>query len=1093
MHTHGLPHEFHVSRAMRERCRFDELLFASSGHAVLARPEAAHRFAAALDAARPAGPRASAAELFALGLLDEAMHLVIAHWRETHEPHAFRDALTRLRDTLGEPATRTLLESFLERFPPVAVHRGEESVRAWLAGATGGRPHAEVALEELLLLSLEDGNPAAGAYRELFDAAPLAAATAYAAALRETEALFATRTGLGEHALPLLEFLRTPLRASPHSLLGQLEYVRLAWAPWLGELVMRMQVAFDLREEEVRWFAAREAAARGDHTHAGEAGFPDLVSLEGETERFSPDAEWMPRSVMIAKSTLVWLDQLSRRHGRAITRLDQVPDQELDRFAAFGINALWLIGVWERSPASRRIKQLSGNPDAAASAYAVQDYVIAGELGGDDGWRDLRDRAAARGIRLASDMVPNHMGLDSSWVVEHPEWFLARRDCPYPAYTFDGPELSSDPRVSLRIEDHYWDRSDAAVVFRRTDTSSGDTRFIYHGNDGTSFPWNDTAQLDYLNPDAREAVIQAILAIARRFPIIRFDAAMTLARKHIQRLWFPEPGSGGAIPSRAGHGFTRAQFDRVLPREFWREVVDRVAHEAPGTLLLAEAFWLMEGYFVRTLGMHRVYNSAFMVMLRDERNADFRRVLRDTLEFDPGILQRWVNFMNNPDERTAVDQFGRGEKYFGVCTLLATLPGLPMFGHGQLEGFEERYGMEFRRALRDEPVDEGLEREHWRRIAPLLRVRSRFAGADEFLLYDCRDASGHVHEDVFAFSNRDASGAALVLFHNRWSDARGHIRWSAAYAEKRPDGSRPLRQRTLLDGLGLAHTADDALLRFRDLVSGHEHLAYARTLREHGLSVELGPFGSRVLLDWHEVARDGRPWDELARHLPAQGVPDLERALWELAVRPVQRLVETAITGLSGHEHAAALAACRSLVAEAGTRLSWAAGDRERAAERLGERLAALDRLDAEAAPRPAADHVSAGEASVASPSPWSAPERAAHSAWLLLEACGAAFDPAAAAARALQLFDALSLRAPLANAFRAHGAEGDGAWRLAARVRALLAHPDVSTDREAWQRFLDDDDARFAAGWAPGEVPRTPPAWSELPARIERATAPAD
>ena len=53
-----------------------------------------------------------------------------------------------------------------------------------------------------------------------------------------------------------------------------------------------------------------------------------------------------------------------------------------------------------------------------------------------------------------------------------------------------------------------------------------------------------------------------------------------------------------------------------MPEEFWREVVDRVAAEAPDTLLLAEAFWLMEGYFVRTLGMHRVYNSAFMNMLK---------------------------------------------------------------------------------------------------------------------------------------------------------------------------------------------------------------------------------------------------------------------------------------------------------------------------------------------------------------------------------------------------------------------------------------------------------------------------------------------
>jgi len=56
-----------------------------------------------------------------------------------------------------------------------------------------------------------------------------------------------------------------------------------------------------------------------------------------------------------------------------------------------------------------------------------------------------------------------------------------------------------------------------------------------------------------------------------------------------------------------------------MPNEFWREVVDLVRNGAPDTLLLAEAFWLMEGYFVRTLGMHRVYNSAFMNMLKDEK------------------------------------------------------------------------------------------------------------------------------------------------------------------------------------------------------------------------------------------------------------------------------------------------------------------------------------------------------------------------------------------------------------------------------------------------------------------------------------------
>ena len=149
---------------------------------------------------------------------------------------------------------------------------------------------------------------------------------------------------------------------------------------------------------------------------------------------------------------------------------------------------------------------------------------------------------------------------------------------------------------------------------------------------------------------------------------------------------------------------TQEEFDRAIPVEFWREVVDTVAERAPDTLLLAEAFWMMEGYFVRTLGMHRVYNSAFINMLKREENAKYRATIKNVLDFDPQILKRFVNFMNNPDEETAVAQFGHDDKYFGVCVLMSTMPGLPMFGHGQIEGLHEKYGMEYRRARWDETL-----------------------------------------------------------------------------------------------------------------------------------------------------------------------------------------------------------------------------------------------------------------------------------------------------------------------------------------------------------------------------------------------------
>ena len=44
----------------------------------------------------------------------------------------------------------------------------------------------------------------------------------------------------------------------------------------------------------------------------------------------------MPRLVLVAKNTLVWLAQLSAQHGRTIRRLDEIPDSELDELARRG-------------------------------------------------------------------------------------------------------------------------------------------------------------------------------------------------------------------------------------------------------------------------------------------------------------------------------------------------------------------------------------------------------------------------------------------------------------------------------------------------------------------------------------------------------------------------------------------------------------------------------------------------------------------------------------------------------------------------------------------------------------------------------------
>jgi hypothetical protein len=343
-------------------------------------------------------------------------------------------------------------------------------------------------------------------------------------------------------------------------------------------------------------------------------------------------------------------------------------------------------------------------------------------------------------------------------------------------------------------------------------------------------------------------VIQTILGVARQFPVIRFDAAMTLARKHIARLWYPPPGGAGAIPSRAEHTVSPEVLDRLLPGEFWREVVERIRKEVPDTLLLAEAFWMMEGYFVRTLGMHRVYNSAFMHMLRDEDNAGYRGAIKSVLEYSPAILERYVNFMNNPDEETAVEQFGKGDKYFGIATMMATLPGLPMFGHGQVEGYTEKYGMEYTRAYRDEQPDQGLVDYHDRVIFPVVRERHKFCGVEHFALMDFwRD--GHVDENVFAYANRSrrTGEPSLVIYNNAFDSTAGWVLTSTAINVGETDAPH-LIHRSLGEALGLIDDPN-VVYGLWEVRHGAFLLRTGQELCQSGLFAELGGYEALVFLD----------------------------------------------------------------------------------------------------------------------------------------------------------------------------------------------------------------------------------------------------
>lgn len=801
------------------------------------------------------------------------------------QPGLLPALLGRAGFSTGSAEFALLSTRFCELFPPADILFEEVAdAREWLAGDDPQHGRRLLAAAEMLLLRVSADNRALDGFREILDDTELVSTSRYLQAVAAMERELAASPPVEPFGLTLSELLRLPLKAAPDSLYDQLEYIRREWRVILPEeLLVEIQAAFAVVEQESRVYAPRGEPGAIDVLEFGKVGVNDYYP---EPERFSADTDWMPNVVLLAKMVYVWLGQLSKEYGKEIRTLDRIPDAELDRLARWGFTGLWLIGLWERSPASQRIKQLSGNPDAISSAYSLFDYTIAADLGGEAALWDLKERALKRGIRLASDMVPNHTGIYSKWTIEHPDWFVQLDYPPYPGYRFTGPDLSSSSEISLHIEDGYWERRDAAVVFKHYDHRNGRTRFIYHGNDGTSTPWNDTAQLNYLNPEVREAAIGTILHVARMFPIIRFDAAMTLSKRHYQRLWFPQPGHGG-VPSRAEHGMSRDQFDQAMPEEFWRQVVDRVAAEASDTLLLAEAFWLMEGFFVRTLGMHRVYNSAFMNMLKMEENAKYRQTVKNVLEFNPQVLQRFVNFMNNPDEKTAVEQFGKESKYFGACVLLVTMPGLPMFGHGQVEGFHEKYGMEYKRAYWDEPVDEHMVREHERRIFPLMRRRWLFSDAHSFVFYDFW-VNGSVNEDVFAYSNRVGEHRAIIVYHNRFASTAGWVRSSTSYAVRSANSEEmSLKQTTLGDSLGFKGDGRHYYI-FRDYASGLEYIRNGRELCNEGLFVEMEAYEYHVFLDFREVWDDEYgTWGRLCHELNGRPVESMDDEVKQIRFAPL--------------------------------------------------------------------------------------------------------------------------------------------------------------------------------------------------------------
>ena len=347
-----------------------------------------------------------------------------------------------------------------------------------------------------------------------------------------------------------------------------------------------------------------------------------------------------------------------------------------------------------------------------------------------------------------------------------------------------------------------------------------------------------------------------------------------------------------------------------------------------------------------------------------------------------------------------------------MATLLATLPGLPMFGHGQFEGFAEKYGMEFRRASMDEQPDRWLIERHEREIVPLLHRRGDFAEAHNFLLYDVAADGGGVDEHVFAYSNGSGPSRSLVVYHNRYAETSGWIRDSVAFALKAGDGSKSTLRRTLAEGLGLANgPAEGRWLAMREQRSGLEYLRSVGEIRERGVHVSLQAYDTRVFWELRELSDAAGVWARLAERLGGRGVPSLEGALRELELTPVH----DALRAVIAEPTRAAVGRLVAAVADAtGTK---------------GDEAAVVDLVAARHA------SIEAVVATIDDPS-----QESAMRLWTLLAPLGSLPAGADVGATSRAWYEELRLAPVVADGLRDRGLDEAGAWWAAERIRMLLA-----------------------------------------------------
>jgi Alpha amylase, catalytic domain len=371
----------------------------------------------------------------------------------------------------------------------------------------------------------------------------------------------------------------------------------------------------------------------------------------------------LPRPTVYEINTAAWLDRLGSEHGRPL-KLDEVPGAAWDALAALPVDAVWLMGVWRRSPAGLRVALANREIDAGnraalpdlrpddviGSPYCVRDYVVDDRFGGPEALVRARRDLAERGLGTILDYVPNHVAPDHPWLTERPDCFVLGTE----------KDIASHPEAFLRV----------------------DGRIVANGRDPYFPPWPDVVQLNAFSPALRGAVATTLLAIGAQCDGLRCDMAMLMTNVVFSRTWGERVGPAPAA-------------------DYWPALIGRVKDEYPDLLFIAEAYWDME-WALQQQGFDLCYDKR----LYDRLVHDSAQQVREHLQADRTYQERLIRFIENHDEPRAAATFDPA-KARAAAIVMSTLQGARLYHDGQLEGRRIRIPVFLGRGP-DEPSDASL-------------------------------------------------------------------------------------------------------------------------------------------------------------------------------------------------------------------------------------------------------------------------------------------------------------------------------------------------------------------------------------------------